>query len=323
MVYTTGTITDTDAAAVGLAMANRIRDDVVAHVAWELVEEFTAASGTVRWYVFKCLATESGLPADYYVVMGRTLSTGELKFTFGESYNSTTHTLQYYPAVLFSSSPAFDAQGRSPSTFVLGANPFTFANTTPNYSSWLPSGTSVNWWLVVAEDGFTVACNGASNAFIHIGTYEPLGAQEDAIAMPLQIIGSSGSTGAIARNPALASSSASVTGITSGFVISGGGGSAASTGNGSPALGFEGSLVKNDKLQNNLRLMAEVGIVIGNASGNEDVIGFALGKQKRMRISTRNPPTGTAFGDTWAMEGTLWVPYKPNDGRLFDTGVAV
>lgn len=323
MLYTTGTINDVNAAAVGLAMAERIRDDVVAHTAWELVEEFTPSSGAVRWYVFKCLATESGLPADYYVVMGRTLSTGELRFAITESYNSSTDTMQYFAGIGSSGTPAYDAQGRSPSTFVLGTTAFSNNNNTPQYSNWVPSGTSVNWWLIVDDDGFTVACNGPSNAFTHIGTYEPLGAM--ASAMPIQMIGSGGA-GGIIRNPALANDSTSApAGFFSGHQISGGGGTALSFGiTTATSIGFQGNWQQNDKLQNNQRVMAEIGIVIaGGSTGYETHTGFALGKQKRMRGSSNNPPSGTAFGDTWALEGTLWVPYKPGDGRLFDTGVPV
>lgn len=322
MLYTTGTINDANAAAVGLAMANRIRDDVVAHTAWDLVEEFTPASGAVQWTVFKCLATESGLPADYYVIMGRTLATGELRFAISESYNSSTDTLQYFAPIGSSGTPAYDAQGRNVSTFVLGTTVFSNLNNTPKYANWIPSGTSVNWWLIVTEDGFTVACNGPSNAFVHIGPYEPLGAVAGAVAMPIQMISSSGA-GGITRNPALASSNPNPSGFFNGLSISGGESTNWNAGPNGVALGFQGNWQQNDKLQNNQRVMCEIGIVIGSGStGYEAITGYALGKQKRMRASSNNIPA-TAFGDTWAIEGTLWVPYKPSDGRLWDTGVPV
>jgi hypothetical protein len=33
-------------------------------------------------------------------------------------------------------------------------------------------------------------------------------------------------------------------------------------------------------------------------------------------------PGGFAFGDAFAMNGTLWVPWRPDWGMIFDTGVA-
>ena len=64
--FNTGTINQPDAGSVGLAMAEKIRDELVAHAAYDLVEEFLPASGLVRWYVFKALAAQTGLPSDYY-----------------------------------------------------------------------------------------------------------------------------------------------------------------------------------------------------------------------------------------------------------------
>lgn len=319
LVYTTGTINDADAGSVGLAMANQIRDDLVAHAAWELVEEFTPSSGLVRWYVFKCLATESGLPADFYVVMGRTLGSGELRFAICESYTSATHTMAQYPHSSSTTPPAYDSVGRSPKTYVLGTAAFAGSSDQPVYLGWAPSGTSTKWWLIIDDDGFTVAFNGASNGFAHIGAYTPLTDSSMPIALPLQIVGSGSSAGGVSRNPAVASSTPA--GYNNAMNIYGGGG--VSIQSWEAFLGFLGQFKFNDKLQGNKRPVAEMGIQI--VSGSTDfstVTGWALGKQNRMRVSNQAMPTGFAFGDAFALDGSLWVPYKPDDGRIWDTGVA-
>src|SRR3954447_11182276 len=119
IVFTTGTINQPDAGSVGLAMVERIRDDVVAHVAWDLVEEFTPAASAVRWYVFKCLASQSGLPSDYYVVIGRTLATGELRMFMCETYNAASHIATNYAPASAAATFQYDSLGRYTPDFTL------------------------------------------------------------------------------------------------------------------------------------------------------------------------------------------------------------
>lgn len=318
ITFTTGTINQADAPSVGQAMAERIRDDAVAHIAWDLVEEFTAAGGTCRWYVLKCLAAQSGLPLDFYVVMSRTLSTGELRWFICEDYVAGTHTAKYYAPGAYSSQFLMDASGRHTVGYVLDTSPPAGSGGgTPGYTGWTPSGTSSKWWLCVAEDGFTAAFNGASNGFVHAGTYIPL--CDMPIAMPIQIMGSGGSLGsqgALTRNPAMAN----VTWFATGLMFDGGAGTSSSSGQ---RLGFDSDLRYNDKLNSNARSVAEQGMTVFSVSlGDADKIGYALGKHKRMRVTTKSLPTGTAFGDAYIMQNRLWVPYSTNDGRFWDTGVA-
>jgi hypothetical protein len=66
-----------------------------------------------------------------------------------------------------------------------------------------------------------------------------------------------------------------------------------------------------------------VGIAIDvGSSGDQAIYGYALGKQKRMRASIGTVPSGLAFGDAYVLQGRLWVPFLPTDGRMWDTGVA-
>jgi hypothetical protein len=313
--FTTGTINQPDAGSVGLAMVEKIRDDVVAHAAWDLVEEFTPSGGAVRWYVFKCLASVSGLASDFFVVIGRTLSNGELRFAIGEGYDSATDTFSLFAPASQFVNIAYDATGRCPGTMVLGTTQFDGSPSKPKYSAWVPSGVSTKWWLSVAEDGFTVAFNGPSNGFVHLGAYTPY--TDSAIALALQIIGANEQYGAITRNPAVASTSAY------GYACTMDGGGNPSPVSGATYLGFRGPAQYNDKLQSNQRTVAEQGITIAQTLSNSpELWGFAVGKQKRMRVAGGTPPSGFAFGDAYALDGNLWVPYLPTDQRMWDTGVA-
>lgn len=318
ILFTTGTINQPDAGSVGLAMAEKIRDDLMAHAAWDLVEEFTPASGLVRWYVFTCLAAQSGLSSDFYFIMGRTLSSGELRTFICEGYNPATHVASLYASSSGTSTYAYDGSGRTPSTYTLGAAVLSIAAANPKYTAWIPGGTSTKWWIAAADDGFTVAFNGPANGFIHCGAYTPLTALP--IALPIQMISNDADTGMITRNPAVAGISA----IGNALWIQGGGG-AGPSGQAivHPVLGFQGRLAYNDKLQSDQRPVAELGININqNNIGDSVLYGWALGKQKRMRIGTLAAPAGIAFGDAYALQGRLWVPYLPTDFRMWDTGVA-
>lgn len=309
IAYTTGTINQPDSGSVGLAMADKIRDDIVAHTAWELVEEYSPASPVVAWTVFKCLASSSNLLADFFVVMGRTLANGELRFCVCENYNPATHVMSGFPTGVTTSTYLFDASGRRSETFTLANTPLASGNTTPFYNSWIPSGTSTKWWLTVADDGFTVAFNGPSNGYVHIGAYTPLAAMT--VEPPLMVMGSSSGYGGITRNP-------SVAGVTiAPYALS------FLAGNNSVSLGFRGDLRYNDRLQDNQRPVAEVGMVMTNAPGGDyfSQYGSVLGKHKRMRWGLNTAP-GFTFGDAYALGGTLWVPYLPTDSILWDTGVA-
>lgn len=314
ITFTTGTINAASAAAVGQAMAEKIRDDVVAHAAWDLVEEY--APGSMVWYVFKCLATSSGLPADFYVIMQRTISDGSLRLFVAEDYNSGTHTVSHYGEIKTSETTIFDSLGRAPATYVLSTSQLNNIPTSnPRCSLWGPSGTSTKWWLAVDNDGFSVAFNGASNGYFHCGAYTPLSVTPS--AMPIQWIDGN-LPGGITRNPACASIT------TKGGALSIQGGNQAASVNSSPPLGFLGRMDQNDHLQSDLRVMAECGIVIvQNSTPDSATYGYVIGKQKRMRIGLQNSaPAGMAFGDAYAMSSRLWVPYLPTDFRVWDTGVA-
>jgi hypothetical protein len=319
ITFSTGTINQPDAGSVGLAMVEKIRDDVIAHPAWDLVEEFTPASGTVRWYVFRCLAAQSDLPNDFCVVIGRLLGSGELRMYLCEDYTLATHTMAFYPSyqTVSGSSTLYDSFGRnSAATVILGTTFPGASGVNPRFQAWVPSGVSSKYWVVVDNDGFSVAFNGASNGYFHVGAYTWLGDTPN--PMPILLLGSDSSQGFITRNPAVAGISTSAWGAMS---VTGGGG----TGSLGTPLGFMGRLDQNDKVNANQRAVAEIGIIgyDNNQPTTIPVAGWAFGKQKRMRAGmSGTAPGGIAFGDAYVYQGRLWVPYLPTDYRIWDTGIA-
>lgn len=315
ILFTTGTINQPDTGSVGLSMVEKIRDDVAAHPAWEVVEEYTAPSGTVRWYVLKCLAAQSGLESDFFVILCRRLSDGNLQAFITETYNPASHTAQYFPpGYPYSPNIVYDGSGRNTAQFGLADQPLTGSASAPTYTSWTPSGTSTKWWLTVADDGFTVAFNGASNAFMHFGAYTPLTAVP--ISFPLTVMGRNtvNNYGTITRNPLVANT----TFYGAAMSYNGGEGTDIS----GQSLGFCGDMRYNDKLQNNQRPVAECGMcLLEYNQGDRSIYGYALGKQKRMRWTVFNVPPAMAFGDAYVLNNTLWIPYQPGDKRMWDTGV--
>lgn len=315
IIFTTGTINQPDTGSLGLSMVEQIRDDVVAHPAWDLVEEYTAPSGTVRWYVLKCLAAQSGLEADFFVIFNRRLSDGNLQAFICETYNPASHTAQHFPPVYpYSQTVVYDGSGRNTAQFVLADQPLSNSGSAPGYTTWAPSGTSTKWWVTVDNDGFTVAFNGASNAFMHLGAYTPLTGVP--MTFPLTVMGRNlpNSYGLIIRNPLVAGTTFYGAAVS----YTGGEGSGIS----GQSLGFCGDLRYNDKLQNNQRPVAECGMCLLEYNpGDRATYGYALGKQKRMRWTVFEVPAAMAFGDAYVLNNTLWVPFQPGDKRMWDTGV--
>lgn len=320
--FHTNTINEANAGAVGLATVEDLRDHIVAHAAWELVEEFTPASGLVHWYVFRNLASVSLLPRDWYVVIGRTIGSGRLVMFLCETYDSGTKTVGGYAP--YTASPqnnvVFDAFGRGPWTYVLGtAELGTSVTNAPQNLRFDPTGTANKYWLIVDDDWLAFAFNGAWNGIYTFGRFNWL-SQDVPNDCPLIMWGSTGSTSpgntynnGITNNPLAASQTRpayAITYLTASSVV----------------LGFSGRLDTGDALLNGERPVAELGIVMNNistASGqayDAATIGYILGKYRNTRFGV-NPPSGVAFGDAYVIDGTLWVPWSPSLGYLYDTGI--
>lgn len=314
-----------NAAALGQSIAEQFRDDLVAHAAWELVEEVTP--GTMHWYVFRCLSASSGLPADFYLIMGRVISTGVLQWFIAEGYNDTTNVASLYPTnnasgAANTSTYTYDSSGRQTShTFTLSTSAITNSNNQPRGHTWTPSGTSSNYWIMAREDGCTINLDGANDAFMTCGAFEWLASTANAMPVLSQgTNGIQGQNGFMTRNPLCISGSfshwATTLDATPGTLN-----------NDDLYLGFPGTLQIADAMNGGIGSTSEIGVRIAvhtTAShvSAANVIGEFLGKYKHIRIG-RSAASAT-FGDAYEMDGTLWVPQRygttsEDGGVLHDT----
>lgn len=92
-------ISGASAAASAATFQTLLRDALVAHPsgAWTLEEEFDSSSGNIHWVVIKNTATVSGELLDFYLVIGRFVSTGQMIFFVCETYTTGTHVCGKYP----------------------------------------------------------------------------------------------------------------------------------------------------------------------------------------------------------------------------------
>ena len=316
IAYATGTINEATAGAVGTTMAETIRDNLIAHAAWELEEEFTP--GDVCWYVFRCTTPANGFGDDFYLVLSRTLATGLLCALVCEGYDNITNTVTKFAPI--SGTGTTDADGCYNGSYVLGSTALPASSLTPGFVFWTPSGTSTKWWTIVDDDRLTVAFNGAANGFINLGGFTWLG---DTINdLPLQISGTSGTGGWITRNPDIPSTGGINFSKAVNIYAGGDNGPLATNTTRLVPLGFQGPWATNDAHLTDRRSVAEVGMVHTFTDADIATLGYVVGKQKGMRFSGHAAPGGFAFGDAYVLNGTLWVPYLPTDGRIWDTGVA-
>ena len=330
--FTSGTFSGlANAAAVGQSVAERLRDDLVAHAAWELVEEVTP--GTMHWYVLRCLSAVSGLPSNFYLVMGRVISTGVLHWFICEGYNDTTNVASLFGtnsgAGSGSTTYTYDSSGRqTTNTFTLSTSAPSSSNGQPRSHTWTPSGTGTNWWILAREDSFTLNIDGASDAFVHIGAFEWMAAVAN--TMPILSNGTNtvtGQNGFLTRNPACVSGSFGHRALTlhpePGLL----------TNSDMPykLLGYNNRLDRTvDAMNGGVVPCSEIAVVIDiqptvNAVNEANVIGEFLGKYKHMRFA--RGPISAAWGDAYEMDGTLWVPTlygttNAGAGLLHDTLVA-
>jgi len=306
--HTTGTINAADTGSLGLALAEKIRDDVALHPAWEIADDFTTDAGSAgHWYVLRCLASASGLPADFFVVIARDKATGTLRGFMCEGYDVATKVCSGALFVPSNTNITFDAQGRSVATYTLGAT--LLSNAPVPFHTWALTGISEKYWIIADDDAFTVAVAGGYNGFWKFGTYEPVCATP--IPMPLMSWGDTSSWGAgsffLTRNPEVAGMS-----NTSPYACNWKAGG---------TLGFAGNLAHNDALNQDRRTLAQFGMIVNANAADRAILGWALGKQKNVRVGNELP-AGLAFGDSFVLNGTHWVQHLLTSPVLHDTGVA-
>lgn len=131
IAFQSTSISGASAAAAGITAQSAIRDALIDHAsgAWTSVEEFDSSGTTIHWVVLKNDKTISLNSADFYLIIGRTVATGQLCFMLGEVYNSGTHTLSSLVPYASSGSTGntilsdfawAESNGSTPTSFALG-----------------------------------------------------------------------------------------------------------------------------------------------------------------------------------------------------------
>jgi hypothetical protein len=123
LTFTTTTPSGASVAAVAALIQSAWRDALTGHSsgAWTLVEEFDSTSATIHYVVLKNSTSVSGVGADFYVVLARRASDGEMRICVGEGYTTSGHVLSTYAARGAGSPLALNANGTYTTTsFSLG-----------------------------------------------------------------------------------------------------------------------------------------------------------------------------------------------------------
>ena len=329
-VHYNGTLSGAaNAAALGTLIAEKIRDELVAHAAWELVEEYSP--GTAVHYVFRCLASANDLTDDFYLIMTRTISTGLLSFFVSEGYNSGTHVVSLYPTTNATQSSSnthtYDSDGRQTSqTYTLVAGAIGTSANQPRFHSFTPTGTSCQYNFIVYDDGMVwLQHTNPAATWYYCGAYEWLGT---AIANdnPVHHQGSASlvsNPSNITRNPLVAGGAGSQYACVTRNGPGGGGIDAAEL------LGYAMDVDSKCAFQGDVTPVAEYLVIMDSmlspqgSNPSTDVIGKVAGKWKHMRVGS-GQGSSFVFGDAYDIDGTLWVPHIYTSGTplLFDTGVA-
>jgi hypothetical protein len=328
IAYDSGTLSGAaNAAALGQLVAEKIRDNLIAHPAWDLVEEYNPGS-TARHYVFKCLAASSGFENDFYFLITRNIATGKLQFGLAEGYNAGTHTLSLMSTKSASGQgdttlKSFDSKGRqSNSTYVLANAILPGTSYTPNYHTFTPSGTTCQYQHIIYDDGMVFMPYGANVGWYYCGAYTYLGTPTN--VMPIHHFGSQSDMSnpqGVTRNPLCISGNFGQWALATDNPSSPASSSFLGPGFGDPDW--------KDALQGNKSVCAEILISINSIQSPQggahstNVIGVLIGKCKWMRWIGGQGST-YSFGDSYSINGTLWVPHTYSSGNvmLFDTGVA-
>lgn len=298
------------------ALQATLRDHIVAHAAWELVEEVTTTANQVQ--IFKCLAAVSGLSADFYVALLRALAVnGEsLSLALFETYDAATDTIGRMAPTITSS-----ARTPDPATGAITTTATTQSLAGVNAVFLSPRAAAVDYWLVVRDDAIILGLQaGAVQSAGFAGAFESR-VDNPAVNDPLplavgkvedsSVSATSTNTWSSTRQPF--PPAAATAGL---FTLWG---PCASTDSATAPWAANQAFTTGDRLQAGKVTFMEIMVL---HAGGATVSGTLRGKFKGLR--RLNPPSGAAFGDTVIFNGTKWVYAGASSSRStwVDTGVA-
>ncbi len=142
--YQNISIGEVSAAAAAAVAQDTLRDALLDHAsgAWTLDEEFDSSGSTIHWVAIKNDHTLSGEAVDFWVIIGRIASSGDMAIFVGEEYTAAANLLQKIAprsdnTGYILGSNYYSSNGSDIKTFTLGtslpsANGEPMANTIPN-----------------------------------------------------------------------------------------------------------------------------------------------------------------------------------------------
>lgn len=211
IVFQSTSISGASAAVSGATAQSAIRDALVNHPsgAWTLVEEFDSAGASVHWVVLKNSTAISGVGSDFFVCIGRLVSTGQLCVMVGEIYTAPTHNLNTFAPISGTSTNTILPDGSfsagtgpgSPSSYVLGAALPTNASANPFAPTNTPAAT-MRFVPIVEKDYAIVSIN--TNTF-YVGALTDLIVPAPGLVAAIPIgcfdLFSSNNVGSLTRHP--------------------------------------------------------------------------------------------------------------------------
>lgn len=316
--FSSGTLVDGGGSAPTnmAAVQSAIRDAIVANAAWSLVEEADFNTATHHCVVLKCAAASSGLPKDFYVVLDRTIATGNLTVVMGEDYNAGTHVLTNCAMQSTSgTSRAIDVTTglttANVPTYTLGTS--TASNTPVNHP--ITPAASLFWAVICDVDGVNIV--GGSVA-TYCGAFTSLSSVADNMPvcqMKLQGANTVGANAAQSGSTRSLASSTPVTAYAGTFddpLV-----------NGSQFTpGYTNTFSVVDRLQGGLGPAYEIALKHANVATQAAQQGILRGKMKKSAFIW-TPPAGTAVGDTFTIAGHAWLVCAVNGTSsvlVVDTG---
>lgn len=318
IAFTDTAVAETSAAIAAATIQTAWRTALTGHVsgAWTLVEEFASAS--INWVIVKNSTVVSGVGADFHVIIGRVISSGELMVFVAEGYDTATKAISAMAGQYTTSAIAIDADGKIATTFVLGTTvPLYYQEPMPMHAIGTPPA-SVRA-LSAVESTHAIFAIPTLHAYVGQVTSLITGAVADPPAICMMNLNVAAtvqgpdSGGSLTRHPLSAARTAGQSppimyfpnrllpiGVTSLYAM-------ARVARSLPEL-VQGTYFSGDRLQGNRYAASEIlAVMTAPFCGNygniapSSVTGALRGKFKSLRYASI-PPT-MAFADTVVIDG--------------------
>ncbi len=304
VTFTSGTISQASSALAGAALQSAFRDALVAITGYTLVEEYNP--GTNNWVVIKLASATSGLSTDLYIIVGRVVSTGDIRVMMCEAYNSGTHLMSKVALLNTSAAQTVAADQTSTLTFTLGTAAMPSGAGAPAAKGALPPA-SCKWSLCADQLGAIFSWQvGAGSTCVHAACVTSLvvsPATNDpvpAILTDCTVSGTSSSGGGSTRHPLVTPGSVTWAFGTGGCFSTPVFDNYADFANGTNDAGYS----HPDLFSGGVPYASRLRILQAAGSSIAQTVGRSRGTVRNLRAITDLPVT--VFGDTFIIDSVTW-----------------